>query len=809
MAIAIISDIFMSAIEKITSAKKRIVNQTTGRTVTVTVWNATVANLTLMALGSSAPEILLSCIEISSNRMHIGELGSGTIVGSAAFNLLIISAVCVCAIPDNEVRKIKEIPVYIVTASCSVFAYVWLLFILMIWSPNVVNIEEALLTFLFFPLLIAVAFAADKGYFSKKEVQQSHWNHVISADVTKEELAQLEQEIRDEHGTHLTEDQVIRIMEVQYFGKTSRAVYRHAAMTRGMGGKSIHTRKISSSVALGDSETPFSVVPVANTADDVEKEADARMIEVGFAASRYAFLEDAKLARLTLVRSGPLHCAASVGFKTRAGTATATSDYEHMEGTIDFAVGEQEKLLNVPIIDDTAHEDDEEFYVDLFDPKCDGQPIRLSEISMVTVVIIDDDEPGNLRFKNEVIEVEEAAEDKIVDVIVERYGGASGVIGCKYHTENNTAVAGFDFVEIKGKLELEPTLQNFAIPVTVKAKGRCHKTDTFWLHLSDPAGGAKFDPDSDGGKDGCICTITIVPNKRRTDTVHKLKSVLTSSNLSLGHKNWRSQFVNALFINSGDDDAIDEDQEAPAEDDQADQEQAPGLGDWCMHIMALPWKLLFALVPPVDYCGGWACFCCSLGVIALVTAVVADLANLVGCCLDIDPEITAITIVALGTSLPDTFASKTAATIDPYADASIGNITGSNSVNVFLGLGMPWTLAAIYWKINGATDDWHDQFMDGGLYCSVRDSIAKLNLREDEAVFVVPQGSIGWNLLIFSVNAFFAIQHLGARRKTLGGELGGPKRAQYLSAFFLLFQWTIYIGLSIYVCSAYPKCSLR
>lgn len=40
--------------------------------------------------------------------------------------------------------------------------------------------------------------------------------------------------------------------------------------------------------------------------------------------------------------------------------------------------------------------------------------------------------------------------------------------------------------------------------------------------------------------------------------------------------------------------------------------------------------------------------------------------------------------VALGTSLPDTFASKAAAEQDPYADASIGNVTGSNSVNVCL-----------------------------------------------------------------------------------------------------------------------------
>ena len=33
----------------------------------------------------------------------------------------------------------------------------------------------------------------------------------------------------------------------------------------------------------------------------------------------------------------------------------------------------------------------------------------------------------------------------------------------------------------------------------------------------------------------------------------------------------------------------------------------------------------------------------------------------------------------------DTFASKTAAIEDETADASVGNVTGSNAVNVFLG----------------------------------------------------------------------------------------------------------------------------
>ena len=51
------------------------------------------ANLTLMALGSSAPEILLSVIEVIGNSFYTGELGPSTIVGSAAFNLM-----CICAV---------------------------------------------------------------------------------------------------------------------------------------------------------------------------------------------------------------------------------------------------------------------------------------------------------------------------------------------------------------------------------------------------------------------------------------------------------------------------------------------------------------------------------------------------------------------------------------------------------------------------------------------------------------------------------------------------------------------------------------
>jgi hypothetical protein len=38
-----------------------------------------------------------------------GELGAATIVGSAAFNLLFISAVCMLSVPKGEVRRISNL----------------------------------------------------------------------------------------------------------------------------------------------------------------------------------------------------------------------------------------------------------------------------------------------------------------------------------------------------------------------------------------------------------------------------------------------------------------------------------------------------------------------------------------------------------------------------------------------------------------------------------------------------------------------------------------------------------------------------
>ena len=87
-----------------------------------------------MALGSSAPEIMLAVVEtVMLIEDEPEELGPNTIVGSAAFNLLIITAVSIVSV--DEIKYIDDLGVFTITSIFSVFAYVWMLVVLTVWTP--------------------------------------------------------------------------------------------------------------------------------------------------------------------------------------------------------------------------------------------------------------------------------------------------------------------------------------------------------------------------------------------------------------------------------------------------------------------------------------------------------------------------------------------------------------------------------------------------------------------------------------------------------------------------------------------------
>jgi solute carrier family 8 (sodium/calcium exchanger) len=833
IGVAIVADTFMSAIEVITSQTREVwidlekvdpespgarksavetADETLVNKYRVKVWNDTVANLTLMALGSSAPEIILSLLELMSNNFFSGRLGPSTIVGSAAFNFLCITSICVSSIPTGEVRKIKDVNVYAITCSASLFAYIWVLLILTVPpSEDRVTMLEGVITFLMFPALVLLSWMADTGFFSKKRDHESHivggerddsivegrlslgGGHHAGPSVVpmsqeqlsklnlsdaqyKQKLATIRADIqRTQPNVDETTLQRLILKQLMAEEKHSRAHYRVAAIRDMVGGKRI-IPNIDAAKIPGDEPAQ----------EERKRPTDLPYAEIEFQAAAYAVLECVDTVRLQVLRLGNTSKEVKVHYRTIDGTATAGEDYIAVDGFLTFAPGVEQMELPVKIIDDVEWEEDEVFYLEL--ELADGitpDVAVLGQIPRTTVTIINDDEPGQLAFEQQIASVKESS--RYAEVLVQRHNGSSGAVGCKYRTENKTAIAGADYEEAKGTIKFAHSEMQKTIAIRIYDDQKYDRNEAFKVVLYDVFGGVQLDPANltkeEGGGTSLSCEVRIQSDAVVMNKVDVLADWLHSNadKHRLGTSNWYDQFVEALCVNGSVEDA----------------EEATAL-DIGMHAVCLPWKLMNALVPPTDFADGWLCFIFSLVLIGLVTGLVGDLASLAGCVLNIPDEITAITLVALGTSVPDTFASKTAAVQDQYADASIGNVTGSNAVNVFLGLGMPWTIGAVYWKMNWDDPVLRKTWLNREIgFTGVTYLDAGYLEKYPDGAFIVPAQDLGFSVMVYSICACFAIVLLCSRRITAGGELGGPHKVGKIRTAAILFGlWIAYITIS-------------
>ncbi|XP_059515992.1 sodium/calcium exchanger 1 isoform X5 [Myotis daubentonii] len=844
LGVSIIADRFMSSIEVITSQEKEItIKKPNGETTktTVRIWNETVSNLTLMALGSSAPEILLSVIEVCGHNFTAGDLGPSTIVGSAAFNMFIIIALCVYVVPDGETRKIKHLRVFFVTAAWSIFAYTWLYIILSVISPGVVEVWEGLLTFFFFPICVVFAWVADRRLLfykyvykryragkqrgmiiehegdrpsSKTEIEMdgkvvnSHVDNFLDGALVLEvderdqddeearrEMARILKELKQKHPDKEIE-QLIELANYQVLSQQqkSRAFYRIQATRLMTGAGNILKRHAADQARKAVSMHEVNT-EVAET-DPVSK--------IFFEQGTYQCLENCGTVALTIIRrGGDLTNTVFVDFRTEDGTANAGSDYEFTEGTVVFKPGETQKEIRVGIIDDDIFEEDENFLVHLSNVKVSSEASEdgileanhvstlacLGSPSTATVTIFDDDHAGIFTFEEPVTHVSESI--GIMEVKVLRTSGARGNVIVPYKTIEGTARGGGeDFEDTCGELEFQNDEIVKIITIRLFDREEYEKECKFSLVLEEPIwirrgmkalllnelGGFTITEECDDKQpltskeeeerriaemgrpilgEHTKLEVIIEESYEFKSTVDKL---IKKTNLALvvGTNSWREQFIEAITVSAGEDD----------DDDECGEEKLPSCFDYVMHFLTVFWKVLFAFVPPTEYWNGWACFIVSIIMIGVLTAFIGDLASHFGCTIGLKDSVTAVVFVALGTSVPDTFASKVAATQDQYADASIGNVTGSNAVNVFLGIGVAWSIAAIYHAAHGAQ-------------------------------FRVSPGTLAFSVTLFTIFAFINVGVLLYRRRPeIGGELGGPRTAKLLTSSLFVLLWLLYIFFS-------------
>jgi solute carrier family 8 (sodium/calcium exchanger) len=229
----------------------------------------------------------------------------------------------------------------------------------------------------------------------------------------------------------------------------------------------------------------------------------------------------------------------------------------------------------------------------------------------------------------------------------------------------------------------------------------------------------------------------------------------------------------------------------PTKNESGEIEQVSG-GRAFFHFLSIGWKVLFSIVPPPHMCGGWACFFVALAFIGVVVVIVGETATLFGCVVGLKDGLTAVTFVAIGTSLPDTFASKTAAQKERYADAAIGNITGSNCVNVFLGLGLPWMISTIYYNSKGTSNVGPNSA--AGYYPPNTEDFV-------DGDYYVPQGSLTIAVITYLLCSAVGFIILIIRRVVVKGELGGSDAGRFGTAFIFTIIWIVYVivvGLATY-----------
>jgi len=83
--------------------------------------------------------------------------------------------------------------------------------------------------------------------------------------------------------------------------------------------------------------------------------------------------------------------------RTRDDTAVSPKDYKAIDQEIKFEKREQEKKIEIPIIDDEEWNPDLEFWVELYDPTKteQGYDDRLpGDDTKCKVTILDEDQPG-------------------------------------------------------------------------------------------------------------------------------------------------------------------------------------------------------------------------------------------------------------------------------------------------------------------------------------------------------------------------------------------------------------------------------
>ena len=435
LGISIITDKFTEVVDVVVSQKRRVrvISRLTGEeeVVFVPVWNETVAHMTLAVVGSCSPEILLALIEVLSHGFSLGELGPSTIIGAGAYNLFIICSICILAVKSGETKRINDLHTFIVTGGWSLFAYVWILIITSVSSPGIIEIWEAVLTLLFFPMTVISSYLANKRCFHCSQILIRPQNIVEPIIPTNGETPQPSGMVSHQRpAEHLAEklrglnnSRSDQPREISALKKYAAIVENEESGDIEIAHKNFHSREKQ----FVDIETKLRAKFPEKSDEEIIELAEMELIEsmpksrsyyrtmsmrrwagasnvftreklrrqlsrsatitehlgsdklassleshkqfVFFEPVQYVVVEDVGSFDLTVKRDGlDFDNEISVHYSTMEGTGKANIDFKPIQGRLLFKRFETTKNISIEVIDDDIFNEDTVFYVTLENP---------------------------------------------------------------------------------------------------------------------------------------------------------------------------------------------------------------------------------------------------------------------------------------------------------------------------------------------------------------------------------------------------------------------------------------------------------
>ncbi|CAI5462644.1 unnamed protein product [Closterium sp. Yama58-4] len=911
VGLAAIVRVFMEALDRISSTYAMVSRRDpeTGREERrmEKVWNSTVVNIALMALGTSAPEIVIAVVDALKHlNQGPGVLGAGTVLGSAAFNLMVISAVCVVTPPAHSIKRIQAVGVFLLELAASTWAYIWILLVLKVFSPGRVTIVEACITLLFFPLFILLAYAQDQHW--------QHWQHwgLLLPFVPRPTPHAPRRGSLTRFKNYGSREALIGPSAAQGASKHTAAggnafavgAWWHAlwggsgsAAVDAAGGRGVERVGKSNNDGLGAVGGEQGEVEMQRGADAASTSIAGRMESEQQQQQQQQHEEASESISMEPVpaeegRFGAGSMSYSLNVPPAVSAVPQRSSSSNLRRRSAAGISNVAAMQHDSPDQSLSRRLGQHLWLRSQLPGLTHSPapaVRPTPLFSPAPLVLNPPQQQKQQQQQERREKEEKAEghasgsgaagDGRVRLRADDGGTVDLLQGglarepwtllvrlgekevCRLeHTRASTdgfssspasnpascttssPVHALNFQMPTAEalhLQLELTVSHLPHVLSSSSCTHARRLPTSNPHAMAPplqsssaasvdagiASAALVDHSLQSQSPWFTAVASLVPPSTQSHTEYT--SSLQFENTSGAGRSWgcgeegccvggdvRAELHVGVRVEAEEGNKVAEVTISVLALRFALQEQrgkvglgalstcgeptssalpsSPGLGEvWLqqiekaisvplsghqrgvsllglgVHFISFYWKLLFSLIPPPSLMGGWPAFILCLCFMAGISFLIEEFARLFACTSGLHLFSVAIVFVASGTSVPDLLASRTAARLSPSADVAIANITGSNAVNVFVGLGLAWLIKAGYEKaVSG------------------------------DSLFVPHLPNLEVSVIAFLCTTVVFVIIMGLRRNLAGGELGGARGWAWLAFSLFILSWCGFLAVT-------------